>query len=74
MLKKSNELGRDNKELLQKLSNASIFEAKDLLKNNIESLKSIFALLPEEEKLVQVAKEIKHSEFGDEDESDSSES
>ena len=74
MLKKSNELGRDNKQLLQKLSNASIFEAKDLLKNNIESLKSIFALLPDEEEFVQAAKEIKHSEFGDEDESDSSES
>ena len=58
MLKKSNELGRDNKELLQKLSNASIFEAKYLLKNNIESLKSIFALLPDEEELEQAAKEM----------------
>lgn len=73
MLKKSNELGRDNKELLQKLSNASIFEAKDLLKNNIESLKSIFALLPDEEELEQAAKEIKDSEIKEKDESSSSE-
>ena len=73
MLKKSNELGRDNKELLEKLSNASIFEAKDLLKNNIESLKSIFALLPNEEELEQAAKEIKDSEINDKDESSSSE-
>ena len=73
MLKKSNELGRDNKELLQKLSNASIFEAKDLLKNNIESLKSIFTLLPDEEELEQAAKEIKDSELSEKYESDSSE-
>ena len=74
ILKKSNELGKDNKKLLQKLSNASIFEAKDLLKNNIESLKSIFALLPEEEELVQTVNIIKDSELGDKNESSSSSS
>ena len=72
ILKKSNELGKDNTKLLQKLSNASIFEAKDLLKNNIESLKSIFALLPEEEELVQTVNIIKDSELGDKNESSSS--
>ena len=72
ILKKSNELGKDNKKLLQKLSNASIFEAKGLLKNKIESLKSIFVLLPEEEELVQTVNIIKDSELGEKNESSSS--
>ena len=36
ILKRTNWLGKDKEDLLHKLANASIFEGKDLLKNNIE--------------------------------------
>ena len=41
MLKRSNEAGKANQDLLHKLVNASIFEGKELLKNNFETLQMI---------------------------------
>ena len=67
IMKSSNCLERDNEDLLNKLVNSSIFEGKDLLKNNIESLREIFLLLPDEEEILQTIKEVKGSENDDND-------
>ena len=67
LLERTNCLGKDNEELLNNLANASIFEGKNLLKNNIESLHEIFSLLPDEEVIFQAIKEVKDSENGDYD-------
>ena len=58
ILKNSKQLEKDNEDLLNKLVNASIYEGKELLNNNIASLKKIFSYLPDEEELVQIFKEI----------------
>ena len=61
-LKRARQLGKDDENLLHKLVNSSIFEGKDLLNNNMESLHAIFSNLPDEEDLIQTIKEIKDFE------------
>ena len=61
-LKRARQLGKDDENLLHKLVNSSIFEGKDLLNNNMESLHAIFSNLPNEEDLIYTIKEIKDSE------------
>lgn len=73
IFKKTKQLGKDKEDLLQELINASIFEGKDLLNDNIESLRTIFLYLPEEE-LMEAIKEIKESELSDTDDNNNADS
>ena len=66
-MKRAKQLGKDDENLLQRLVTASIFEGKELLTNNAESLHAIFSTIPNEEELMQVIKEIKGSEDSDND-------
>ena len=59
IMKSSNCLERDNEDLLNKLVNSSIFEGKDLLKNNIESLQKMFCSYLMRKKLCKQLKRLR---------------